>query len=154
MMNHHMHMAAAGDDARQAVDFPPQMRQHILSNMRDHLQAVAEILTALGSGGYAKAAQIADERLGLDSPSAQGCKAGADAAKAPQMSTPTDMEQMMAQYMPEGMRKVGLAMHQSASDFATAARKAAKTHDAKAANTALARVMQQCAACHSAYKVQ
>jgi hypothetical protein len=153
MMDHPMHMAAMGADGRQPVNFPPQMRQHILANMRDHMQALADILTALSAGDYAKAGQIADARLGLDSPAAAGCKAGA-AVDAPQMSQPADKEQMMAQFMPEGMRKVGLAMHRSASDFAAEAAQAAKTGNGSDAIAALASVTQQCAACHSAYRVQ
>ncbi len=68
--------------------------------------------------------------------------------------TNAKMEQIMAQFMPEGMRKLGLAMHQSASDFGTEAPKAAKTGDGRPASAALAHMTQQCAACHSAYKVQ
>ncbi len=45
----------------------------------------------------------------------------------------------MAQFMPEGMRKLGLAMHQSASDFGTEAPKAAKTGDGRPASAALPR---------------
>ena len=154
MMDHHMHTSAMAADQRQPVSFPAEMRQHILANMRDHLQAMADILTALSTGDYAKAAEIADARLGLDSPAAAGCKAGGDAAKNPQMSLPMNMEQMMAQYMPEGMRNVGLAMHQSASIFAGEAAKAARAGEARPALEALARVSQQCVACHSAYRVQ
>lgn len=154
MMDHHMHMAAAADDHRQAVEFPPPMRQHILANMRDHLAALSEILAALGGGDYAKAGQIADARLGLDSPAAAGCQVGGDAAEAPRLSGPMDMEYMMALYMPEAMRNVGLAMHQAASDFAVEARKAATTHDAKPVFTDLGRITEQCSACHTAYKVQ
>lgn len=154
MMTHSMHMAAMPDDARQPVTFPPMMRQHILANMRDHLDAMTGILAALGAGDYGKAGQIADARLGLNSPAAAGCKVGGDSAGKPQMSSPMDMEQMMAQYMPAGMRQVGLSMHQAASDFAAEATKAAGSGDAKPALAALARVTQGCTACHSAYRVQ
>ncbi len=153
MKDHRMHMAPMGEDSRQPVAFPPPMRQHILANMRDHLQALADIMTAVSGGDYARAGQIAYGRLGMDSPAAEGCKPGGDASK-PQMSQPMDMEQMMARFMPEDMRKIGLAMHQSASDFGAEAAKAAKNGDTKPALSALARVTQQCVACHAAYKVQ
>lgn len=154
MMNHSVHMGAVGDDGRQLVNFPSQVRQHLLANMRNHLDALSGILAALAEGDYGKAGQIADARLGLDSPAAAGCKVGPDSPDKRKMSGPMDMKQMMARYMPESMRKVGLAMHQSASDFAVAAAKTAKTGDGKPTYAALARVTQQCVACHSAYRVQ
>ncbi len=61
---------------------------------------------------------------------------------------------MMAQFMPEGMRKLGLAMHESASEFAMEAKNSAKSGDAKPAYAALARVTQQCVACHYTYSLQ
>lgn len=60
----------------------------------------------------------------------------------------------MSQFMPEGMRNIGLEMHQAASNFAIEAKKAAKTNNAKPALAALSKVTQQCSTCHSAYKVQ
>lgn len=152
-MNHQMHMAAMTGDSRELVTFPPEMRAHTLSNMRDHLQALSEILMAMSSGQYNQAAKIADTRLGMDSPAAEGCKV-ANAAGSQPMPKPMNMDHQMSQFMPEGMRKVGLEMHQSASAFAAAAIKAGNTGNAKPALAALSKVTQQCAACHSAYKVQ
>ena len=59
--------AVAGEDDRQAVDLPPMMRQHMLSNMRDHLTALSEIQAALGQGQFDQAAQIAETRIGMSS---------------------------------------------------------------------------------------
>lgn len=153
MMDHPMHLAALSDDNRQAVDFPPEMRKHILANMRDHLQALSDILSAMSAGEYSKSAQIANARLGLESSAAQVCKVD-DSASASKMPPPMGMEQMMRQFMPDGMRKAGLAMHQSASDFAAEAAKAEKSGDAKTAYAALARVTRQCTSCHGAFKLQ
>lgn len=150
---HQQHMAATTGDGRQLVNFPPEMRQHTLANMRDHLQALSEILTAMSSAQYARAARIADARLGMESPSAAGCKSEG-AMATPQMSKPAGMDHQMSQFMPEAMRKIGLDMHQSASAFAVAATKAAKTGNAKPALAALSRVTEQCTACHAAYRVQ
>lgn len=152
-MQHMQHMAAASKDTRQQVDFPPEMRQHTLANMRDHLEALSEILSHMSAGQYAKAALVANARLGMDSPSAEGCK-GEDTSGKPQMSKPADMDHQMAQFMPEGMRNIGLAMHQAASDFALEANKAGKGGNPKQALAALSKVTQQCAACHASYKVQ
>lgn len=154
-MDHQQHTAGMGmpGDARQLVNFPPAMRTHTLANMRDHLQALSEILTAISTAQYAQAARIADARLGMDSPSAEGCKAEA-AGAPPQMSKSAGMDHQMSQFMPKSMRKIGLEMHQSASAFAVAATKAGKTGNAKSALAALSRVTQQCAACHAAYRMQ
>ncbi len=68
-----MHSMSQAADARQSVDFPPPMRQHILSNIRGHLAAISDILQALSTGDSATAAKIAETRLGLDSPEAAAC---------------------------------------------------------------------------------
>ncbi|RTL47397.1 MAG: hypothetical protein EKK46_17765 [Rhodocyclaceae bacterium] len=150
---HMQHMAAAGSDTRQQVNFPPEMRQHTLTNMRDHLEALSGILSSMSAGKFAKAAQVASERLGMDSPSAEGCKSEETSGK-PQMSKPMNMDHQMSQFMPEGMRNIGLAMHQAASDFAVEANKAGKSGNPKLALAALSKVAQQCVACHASYKVQ
>lgn len=158
-MNHmdHMqpmqHTTAASSDTRQHVNFPPEMRQHTLANMRDHLEALSAILSDMSAGQYAKAAQVAEARLGMDSPSAAGCKAE-DASGKSQVSKPASMDHQMSRLMPEGMRTLGRAMHQAASDFAVESRKAGKSANPTQALAALAKVTQQCAACHASYKVQ
>lgn len=152
-MQHMQHMAAASHDTRQQVSFPPEMRQHTLVNMRDHLEALSEILSNMSDGQYVKAAQVANARLGMDSPSAEGCK-GEDTSSKPHMSKPANMDHQMAQFMPEGMRSIGLAMHQAASDFAVEANKAGKSGNPKQALAALSKVTQQCTACHASYKVE
>lgn len=150
-MIHQQHMA--GNDGRQLVNFPPEMRQHTLANMRDHLEALSEILGAMSAAQYAKASRIAGTRLGMDSPSAAGCKAEEPAGTA-QQSKPANMDHQMAQFMPEAMRRIGLSMHQAAGDFATEAAKASKTGNPKRALAALSKVTQQCSACHASYRVQ
>lgn len=152
-MNHPMHLAAQGSDPRQPVSLPAEMREHTLASMRDHLQALSEIIAALSSAQYARAARIASTRLGMDSPSAAGCREG-NAAQAPMRSTPASMDQEMAQFMPAEMNAIGLEMHQSASAFAAIAAKVGRTGNARPALAALARVTGQCASCHSAYRLQ
>lgn len=70
------------------------------------------------------------------------------------MSKPANMDHQMSQFMPEGMRNIGLSMHQAASDFAVEANKTGKSGNPKQALAALSKVTQQCAACHASYKVQ
>lgn len=145
------HAGMSNLDGRALVNFPPEMRTHMLRNMRDHVETLNGILQALASADYAGAAKIATEHLGLDSPSAAACKPKA-ANAAP--SAPGSMDEMMALYMPEPMRAIGLSMHTSASEFADAAERAATTHDGKAAVEALSRVTQNCVACHAGYRLQ
>ena len=122
-------------DGRQAVEFPEPMRTHTLANMRDHLAALQEIQQALAAGAYDRAADVSEKRLGMTSLRAHGSH---DVAK----------------FMPEGMQAAGTAMHRSASRFAVAALDTGATGDVRPALSALARVTQQCVACHSAYRVQ
>ena len=60
-VQNHDHAAHQQDlqDARQLVNFPDEMRNRTLSNMRDHLQALQDIQGALGREQYDLAAGIA-----------------------------------------------------------------------------------------------
>ena len=147
-MKHQGHMAMSTPDGREAVQFPPEMQINFLRNMRDHMQTVDGIVQALAGSDYAAAAKLASERLGLDSPSAEGCKpenAGETAKPAP-----GSMDEMMAKFMPEPMRNAGLSMHTAASEFA----RTAATRDSTASLAALAKITQSCVACHSAYRLR
>ncbi|WP_428991221.1 hypothetical protein [Methylocapsa aurea] len=142
----HMSMKMA-PDTRVLLDFPDPMRNHMLSNMRGHLESLQEILAALAAGDGAKAGEIAEARLGLASPDAAACAKGEAGAKE-------GMGAMMAKYMPPEMRQLGFAMHESASAFAVEAAKMPRGGEAKDALSALSKVTQNCAACHSAYRLR
>jgi hypothetical protein len=142
--DHASMMMQRGDD-RQLLDFPPPMRDHMLTNMRAHLAAVDEILIALSDGDGARAAKIAESRLGLASPNAMACVKGEAAG---------GMAAMMAMHMPEEMRALGTTMHQSASDFARQAAALPANGDVRPALAALAKVTQACGACHAAYRLK
>lgn len=75
------------------------MQQHMMTNMRDHLAAIDEILIYLGNDDLEKAAETAEYRLGMSSLESHGAS-------------------HMAKFMPEGMREAGTAMHRAASRFA------------------------------------
>ena len=122
------------DDAREKVEFPTMMQQHMLANMRDHLLAISEIQAFMATAEYEKAAEVAEERLGLSSLDNHGAS-------------------HMAQMMPEGMRAIGTAMHKAASQFAITVVDAGTDDDLKPALAALSKITQQCVACHSAYRM-
>jgi hypothetical protein len=143
--SHMMHMTTP--DQRRALDFPPPMREHMLSQMRAHLEALQEAMQALASHRPAEAGEIAETRLGLSAPGAASC--------APAGGRPAEgMAAMMGAHMPEEMRALGFSMHQAASDFATEAKKIAPDGDVRPALAALAGVTEACVACHSAFRLR
>ena len=118
-------------DTRQLVQLPDMMQQHMLSNMRDHLSALNEILMAMARGEADKAGEIAERRLGMSSLEAHGAS-------------------QMAKFMPEGMRRAGTRMHRAASRFALKAQEG----ELLQAYNMLADVTSACVACHSAYRIR
>jgi len=122
---------SAEDDKRELVNFPAMMKNHMLANMRDHLNAINEILLNMGNGELDKAADIAEQRLGMSSLDNHGAA-------------------HMAKMMPKGMREAGTNMHKAASRFALKA----QDGDALAAYKSLQKVTATCVACHAGYKVQ
>ena len=98
----------------------------------------------------AKAAKIAETRLGVESPGAAACVPNSGTTD----HSTHDMAAMMAQFMPEDMRALGLTMHESASEFAREAAKTQSGGDLKPALASLARVTQSCAACHAEYRLK
>jgi hypothetical protein len=140
--------------ARQLVKYPPDVKAHTLANMRGHLEAVGAIMDAMATGKYDQAADIADARLGMNSPGAAGCRPHAAAGMAGMMASDgAHMDHMMSRFMPPGMRELGQNMHRSANTFAAAAREAAKSGNAAPAMAALSTVLHNCAACHARYRL-
>lgn len=109
------------------------MTQHLLSNMRDHLVAITEIQRALGAGEYQRAAEVAEQRIGVSSLESHGAS-------------------HMAPFMPKPMQEIGTQMHRAASQFALLAQEAGANADVSRAVGALSRVTEQCVACHAAYR--
>ena len=126
--------SAPGGDSRQLVAMPGPMRVHTIANMRDHLLALQEIDVALSKNDFDGAAQIAESRLGLSSLESHGAA-------------------HLAPFMPKGMQEIGTQMHRAASRFAVEAQNASVSNDLRPALAALGGVMQQCVACHAAYRL-
>ncbi len=101
-----------------------------MSNMRDHLAAIDEILVYLGNGELDKAAETAEYRLGMSSLESHGAS-------------------HMAGFMPQGMRLAGTSMHRAASRFALKAQEG----EVLSAYRALSEITSACVACHSGYRV-
>ncbi len=126
---------AGAEDTRQLVKLPEMMREHMLGNMRDHLGALQEIQTALAQGKFDKAADIAEQRIGMSSLEAHGAA-------------------HMAPYMPKPMQDIGTEMHRAASRFARTAQEAAVKGEMNPVFDAYAKILRQCVACHSAYRTR
>lgn len=121
----------ADEDTRQLVDLPKMMQQHMMSNMRDHLMTINEILVSMANNKLDHAADIAESRLGMSSLESHGAS-------------------HMAKFMPEGMRHAGTSMHRAASRFALKAQEG----ELLPAYTALSEVTSACVACHSGYRIR
>jgi hypothetical protein len=126
-----INISIADEDARQFVQLPEMMQQHMMSNMRDHLVAINEILTSMTKGDFEKAAEVAEYRLGMSSLESHGAS-------------------HMAKFMPEEMRQAGTAMHKAASRFALKAQE----EEVLPAYNALSEVTSACVACHSGYRIR
>lgn len=122
---------AGDEDTRQTVQLPEMMQQHMMSNMRDHLAAINEILVKMADDELEQAAEIAESRLGMSSLESHGAS-------------------RMAPLMPEGMRQLGTGMHRAASRFALKAQEG----DTQAACSALTDVTSACVSCHDRYRIR
>ncbi|MEE9327638.1 MAG: hypothetical protein V3U71_10120 [Cocleimonas sp.] len=121
----------ANEDKRVFVDMPDMMQKHQLTNMRDHLMAINEILQNMGEDNLDKAADIAETRLGMSSLSSHGAN-------------------HMAKMMPKEMRAIGTSMHKAASRFSLKAQEG----DALVAYKSLQEVTAACVACHAGFRTR
>ncbi|MCP5368389.1 MAG: hypothetical protein H6907_15400 [Hyphomicrobiales bacterium] len=130
--------SAATEESRELVDLPPMMRDHMLTNMRDHLAALDEILGELADGNTEAAAAIAEKRLGMSSMGLHGAA-------------------HLAKFMPPAMAQIGTQMHQAASRFVIAAQDAELEPGREAQRKvyrALQQVTENCNACHQGYRIR
>jgi hypothetical protein len=123
--------AAAAADSRELVRLPEMMQEHMLANMRDHLRSLDEILGDVAEDKWDRAADVAEQRLGISSLAAH------DASH-------------MAEFMPQAMQAMGLNMHRAASRFAVTVQEG----DRSAACRGLQAITAACVACHAAYRVR
>ncbi len=130
--------AASAEDDRELVPLPEPMQAHMLANMRDHLQALDEMLAALAAGDADAAGRIAETRIGMSSLDDHGAA-------------------HMAPFMPKPMQDAGTSMHRAASRFALVVQDAdvEQTYAAqRKVFGALQEIVAACNACHAAYKLR
>ncbi len=129
---------ASDEDTREFVKLPPMMQAHMLTNMRDHLVALDEILGDLSEGNVDAAAAIAEKRLGMSSLSLHGAE-------------------HLAPYMPKAMRDIGTQMHRAASQFVIVAQDAELNPGKESQHKvyrALRNITRNCNACHQSYRIR
>jgi len=114
-------------DQRRPVPLLPMMAQHQKQNMREHLEAVQEVVAAAATNDFEKVA-VAAKRMGYSETMGRMCEhMGAGAP---------------------GFTEQALAFHHSADDVAAAA----ATRDGSAVMSALSKTLNTCTNCHATFK--
>lgn len=125
-------------DPRELVLLPDPMQEHMLANMRDHLQTLNTVIGDIADAKFDAASKLLEERLGMS-------------------SLPLHHAAEMAPYFPEPMQDAGTSMHHAASRLAIALQDAsvAQTFNSmRQVNAALHEVTAACVACHAAYRLR
>ena len=113
-------------DTRTSLGLSAEMKQHQLSNMREHVEAVKTIIGLMSENKFEDASKIAHTRLGL---------------------TP-EMQKMCSMFDNEKFMALGFAFHKSGDDLGDAL----QTKDVNTSLRALNKTMQYCVECHAVYR--
>ncbi len=122
---------AQAADTRELVQLPDPMQEHLLQNMRNHLEVINRLLDMLGRESWDEAAFLAESELGMSSLDKHGAK-------------------HIAGFYPDPMQAIGTDMHRAASRFA----RTVSEGDLLAATRALGEVTNACTRCHAAYRIR
>jgi len=117
------------------VEMPEFAGEHLMKMMRGHLDTLQDITHLLSQHEYEKAADIAEEGLGMS-------------------SAEIHFKKYVGKYMPKDMRAQGESMHEAATRFATDARNAAKGDELDKALASMSNIIKRCVSCHSAYRLR
>lgn len=113
-------------DMRTSLGVTGELKQHQLSNMREHVEAIKAIVGLMSESKFEEASKIAHDQLGL---------------------TPV-MQGMCGMFHNENFEKLGIAFHKSGDELGDTL----KTKDTNASLRALNKTMQYCVECHATYK--
>ena len=125
-MQHHHSMSMSMMDTRISLGLSAEMKQHQLSNMREHTEAIQSIIGFMSENKFEEASKIAHSKLG---------------------STP-EMQKMCSMMGDEKFMTLGLAFHKSGDDLGDVL----QTRDANKSLRALNKTMQYCVECHAIYR--
>ena len=124
MGNHHHDMSMM--DTRTALNLPAPMKQHQLSNMREHVEAIKSIVGLMAENKFEDASKIAHDKLGLS----------------------PEMQSMCSMFDNEKFKQIGFAFHKSGDDLGDVL----QTKDMNASLRALNKTMEYCVTCHATYR--
>lgn len=124
MMHHNMNHSMS--DGRTSLNLSPQMKQHQLSNMRSHLEAVQTIISLIAEGDFEKGSEIAHSKLGLTE----------------------DMKSMCNMFSNNDFKSLGLAFHESGDVLGDVL----KTKDTNKSLRALQTTLGYCVQCHATFR--
>jgi cytochrome c556 len=116
-------------DQRRPVPLLPQMAQHQKESMREHLEAVQEVVAAAAVSDFEKVA-VSAKRMGFSETMGRICEHMGAAAP--------------------GFTEQALGFHHAADEIAVAA----KRQDVTGVLAALSKTLQTCTTCHKTYKQQ
>lgn len=122
--NHHHEMSVA--DARISLELSAEMKQHQLSNMRGHVEAIKSIVGLMSESKFDDASNIAHNQLGL---------------------TP-EMQSMCTMFGNDRFMKLGFAFHKSGDELGDVL----KTRDINGSLRALNKTLQYCVECHATFR--
>ncbi len=124
-MSHH-NMEHTVNDERISLGLSPQMKQHQLSNMRSHLEAVQAITGLIAEGEFDTASEMAHSRLGLTE----------------------EMSRMCNMFENKNFTELGLAFHKSGDELG----EVLLTKDTNKSLHALQATVGHCVQCHATFR--
>lgn len=125
--------AASAEDARTAIDLPPDVRVQFLEHMRTHMNSLNSVVQLMSEGKVREAGSTAEQQMAFG----QGRGFG--------------------RFMPPEFRQMGFGFHKAAGDFARIAAEAPEPPDAvgwKKLVTGLADITARCNSCHAMFRVK
>jgi len=125
-MNMHKSGTPRTNDPRTSLNLPAPMRRNQLAMMREHLQAVNDIVALIAEGKFDTASQIAHSKLGL---------------------TP-EMKKMCNMFGNEDFRTMGLVFHKHADELGDVLKTKIMNKSLRALHT----TMNACVQCHATFR--
>ncbi len=120
------HIKHSMGDERISLGLPPAMKQHQLSNMRSHLEAIQIIMNLMAEDEYIKASEVAYSRLGMTE----------------------EMRKMCSRIKNKDFIALGQAFHLSGDALG----EALKTKDTRKSLSALQTTLGYCVQCHATFR--
>ena len=122
----HNNMEHSVNDSRISLGLSPQMKQHQLSNMRSHLEAVQAITGLIAEGEFDQASEMAHLKLGLTE----------------------EMNRMCNMFDNKNFTELGLAFHKSGDELG----EVLLTKNTNESLHALQATMGYCVQCHATFR--